>query len=115
MLDPSENSCFLFLKVNITFVSADGFCSPEWDGIVCWPEGPPGKLVSTACPEYIYDFNHKGGHSQAFGEQSKASVLSGSPCETSLMITTIIIQSQICNLTLLFLPLPVTRTSIPSV
>uniref|UniRef100_A0A8P4KRF4 Parathyroid hormone 1 receptor n=1 Tax=Dicentrarchus labrax TaxID=13489 RepID=A0A8P4KRF4_DICLA len=38
----------------------DGFCSPEWDGIVCWPEGPPGKLVSTTCPEYIYDFNHKG-------------------------------------------------------
>lgn len=38
----------------------DGFCSPEWDGIVCWPEGPPGKFVSTPCPEYIYDFNHKG-------------------------------------------------------
>ncbi|XP_028986571.1 parathyroid hormone/parathyroid hormone-related peptide receptor [Betta splendens] len=38
----------------------DGYCSPEWDGIVCWPEGPPGRLVSTACPEYIYDFNHKG-------------------------------------------------------
>ncbi|XP_029561127.1 parathyroid hormone/parathyroid hormone-related peptide receptor [Salmo trutta] len=38
----------------------DGYCSPEWDGIVCWPEGSPGKLVSTACPEYIYDFNHKG-------------------------------------------------------
>ncbi|XP_030606861.1 parathyroid hormone/parathyroid hormone-related peptide receptor [Archocentrus centrarchus] len=38
----------------------DGFCSPEWDGIVCWPEGPPGKLVSTVCPVYIYDFNHKG-------------------------------------------------------
>ncbi|KAM4727704.1 parathyroid hormone/parathyroid hormone-related peptide receptor isoform 2-T2 [Anableps anableps] len=38
----------------------DGFCSPEWDGIVCWPEGPPGNLVSTLCPDYIYDFNHKG-------------------------------------------------------
>ncbi|XP_026231146.1 parathyroid hormone/parathyroid hormone-related peptide receptor [Anabas testudineus] len=38
----------------------DGYCSPEWDGIVCWPEGRPGKLVSTSCPEYIYDFNHKG-------------------------------------------------------
>uniref|UniRef100_A0A8D0D6H5 Parathyroid hormone/parathyroid hormone-related peptide receptor n=1 Tax=Sander lucioperca TaxID=283035 RepID=A0A8D0D6H5_SANLU len=38
----------------------DGYCSPEWDGIVCWPEGPPGKLVSTSCPEYIHDFNHKG-------------------------------------------------------
>ncbi|MEQ2303467.1 hypothetical protein AMECASPLE_017261, partial [Ameca splendens] len=38
----------------------DGFCSPEWDGIVCWPEGPPGNLVSTSCPDYIYDFNHIG-------------------------------------------------------
>ncbi|KAL2097326.1 hypothetical protein ACEWY4_006533 [Coilia grayii] len=39
---------------------AEGFCLPEWDGIVCWPEGPPGRLVSTACPDYVYDFNHKG-------------------------------------------------------
>ncbi|XP_036453155.1 parathyroid hormone/parathyroid hormone-related peptide receptor [Colossoma macropomum] len=38
----------------------EGFCLPEWDGIVCWPEGAPGRTVSTACPEYIYDFNHKG-------------------------------------------------------
>ncbi|TKS79713.1 Parathyroid hormone/parathyroid hormone-related peptide receptor PTH/PTHrP type I receptor [Collichthys lucidus] len=38
----------------------DGFCSPEWDGIVCWPEGRPGKNVSIVCPAYIYDFNHKG-------------------------------------------------------
>uniref|UniRef100_A0A7N8X4A1 Parathyroid hormone/parathyroid hormone-related peptide receptor n=1 Tax=Mastacembelus armatus TaxID=205130 RepID=A0A7N8X4A1_9TELE len=38
----------------------DGFCSPEWDGIVCWPEGPPGKLVSTACPDYIHDFDPEG-------------------------------------------------------
>uniref|UniRef100_A0A8C6NT59 Parathyroid hormone/parathyroid hormone-related peptide receptor n=1 Tax=Nothobranchius furzeri TaxID=105023 RepID=A0A8C6NT59_NOTFU len=42
------------------FVCAGGFCPPEWDGIVCWPEGAPGKRVSTSCPEYIYDFNHKG-------------------------------------------------------
>ncbi|NWY43887.1 PTH1R protein, partial [Sylvia atricapilla] len=38
----------------------DGFCLPEWDGIVCWPEGVPGKVVAMPCPEYIYDFNHKG-------------------------------------------------------
>uniref|UniRef100_A0A3B5ML50 G-protein coupled receptors family 2 profile 1 domain-containing protein n=1 Tax=Xiphophorus couchianus TaxID=32473 RepID=A0A3B5ML50_9TELE len=37
-----------------------GFCSPEWDGIVCWPEGHPGDLVFTLCPDYIHDFNHKG-------------------------------------------------------
>ncbi|XP_023671549.1 parathyroid hormone/parathyroid hormone-related peptide receptor isoform X4 [Paramormyrops kingsleyae] len=40
--------------------TSDGFCQPEWDGIVCWPGGGPGKVVSTACPNYIYDFNHKG-------------------------------------------------------
>ncbi|KAF4116926.1 parathyroid hormone/parathyroid hormone-related peptide receptor [Onychostoma macrolepis] len=38
----------------------EGYCMPEWDGIVCWPEGLPGRMVSTTCPEYIYDFNHKG-------------------------------------------------------
>ncbi|XP_073533270.1 parathyroid hormone/parathyroid hormone-related peptide receptor isoform X3 [Phyllobates terribilis] len=38
----------------------DGFCQSEWDGIVCWPEGKPGSMVSVQCPEYIYDFNHKG-------------------------------------------------------
>ncbi|NWW89066.1 PTH1R protein, partial [Rhynochetos jubatus] len=38
----------------------NGFCLPEWDGIVCWPEGVPGKVVAMPCPEYIYDFNHKG-------------------------------------------------------
>ncbi|XP_056374680.1 parathyroid hormone/parathyroid hormone-related peptide receptor [Hyla sarda] len=40
--------------------SQDGFCQSEWDGIVCWPEGRPGSMVSVMCPEYIYDFNHKG-------------------------------------------------------
>ncbi|KAM9649026.1 parathyroid hormone/parathyroid hormone-related peptide receptor isoform 1-T1 [Morphnus guianensis] len=40
--------------------TSDGFCLPEWDGIVCWPEGVPGKVVAMPCPEYIYDFNHKG-------------------------------------------------------
>ncbi|NXV41985.1 PTH1R protein, partial [Uria aalge] len=44
----------------LCFSSADGFCLPEWDGIVCWPEGVPGKVVAMPCPEYIYDFNHKG-------------------------------------------------------
>ncbi|XP_053322105.1 parathyroid hormone/parathyroid hormone-related peptide receptor [Spea bombifrons] len=38
----------------------DGFCLSEWDGVVCWPEGRPGNVVSVPCPEYIYDFNHKG-------------------------------------------------------
>ncbi|NWY66007.1 PTH1R protein, partial [Erithacus rubecula] len=43
------------------FSPTDGFCLPEWDGIVCWPEGVPGRVVAMPCPEYIYDFNHKGG------------------------------------------------------
>lgn len=56
-----QHSLAPVLKVSPdVFPFTDGFCSPEWDGIVCWPEGPPGKLVSTACPEYIYDFDHKG-------------------------------------------------------
>ncbi|KAM6452938.1 parathyroid hormone/parathyroid hormone-related peptide receptor [Liasis olivaceus] len=38
----------------------DGFCAPEWDNLICWPEGAPGKVVSMPCPDYIYDFNHDG-------------------------------------------------------
>ncbi|XP_067825378.1 parathyroid hormone/parathyroid hormone-related peptide receptor-like, partial [Heptranchias perlo] len=39
---------------------AGGSCLSEWDGIVCWPVGTPSAIVSVSCPEYIYDFNHKG-------------------------------------------------------
>uniref|UniRef100_K7FUB6 Parathyroid hormone/parathyroid hormone-related peptide receptor n=1 Tax=Pelodiscus sinensis TaxID=13735 RepID=K7FUB6_PELSI len=35
-------------------------CLPEWDGIICWPEGSPSQRVSAPCPKYIHDFNHKG-------------------------------------------------------
>ncbi|KAL4617791.1 parathyroid hormone/parathyroid hormone-related peptide receptor-like [Arapaima gigas] len=35
-------------------------CASEWDGIICWPTGRPGQLVSALCPDYIYDFNHRG-------------------------------------------------------
>ncbi|KAG9350051.1 hypothetical protein JZ751_026404, partial [Albula glossodonta] len=38
----------------------DTDCMPEWDGIICWPRGKPNQLVSALCPEYIYDFNHRG-------------------------------------------------------
>ncbi|XP_026207974.1 parathyroid hormone 3 receptor isoform X3 [Anabas testudineus] len=38
----------------------EGDCIPEWDGIICWPRSRAGQLVSVLCPEYIYDFNHKG-------------------------------------------------------
>ncbi|XP_043359175.1 parathyroid hormone/parathyroid hormone-related peptide receptor-like [Dermochelys coriacea] len=48
----------------------DASCLPEWDGIICWPEGSPSQQVSVPCPEYIYDFNHKGHayrHCDAYG------------------------------------------------
>lgn len=35
-------------------------CLPEWDHILCWPLGAPGEVVAVPCPDYIYDFNHKG-------------------------------------------------------
>ncbi|XP_061432384.1 parathyroid hormone/parathyroid hormone-related peptide receptor-like isoform X3 [Lethenteron reissneri] len=40
--------------------ASDRHCFPEWDGIICWPAGTLGSLVSVHCPEYIYDFNHQG-------------------------------------------------------
>uniref|UniRef100_A0A8C9RZY3 Parathyroid hormone/parathyroid hormone-related peptide receptor n=1 Tax=Scleropages formosus TaxID=113540 RepID=A0A8C9RZY3_SCLFO len=38
----------------------DDDCAPEWDGIICWPKGKPSQLVSALCPDYVYDFNHRG-------------------------------------------------------
>ncbi|KAA8581588.1 hypothetical protein FQN60_003169 [Etheostoma spectabile] len=38
----------------------EGDCIPEWDGIICWPRSRASQLVSVLCPEYIYDFNHRG-------------------------------------------------------
>ncbi|XP_015741157.1 parathyroid hormone/parathyroid hormone-related peptide receptor-like isoform X1 [Coturnix japonica] len=38
----------------------DTSCLPEWDGIICWPKGSPSQEVAVPCPDYIYDFNHKG-------------------------------------------------------
>ncbi|XP_058477707.1 parathyroid hormone 3 receptor [Solea solea] len=38
----------------------DGDCIPEWDGIICWPQSRADQLVSVLCPDYIYDFNHRG-------------------------------------------------------
>ncbi|KAM9774362.1 parathyroid hormone 3 receptor isoform X2 [Syngnathus typhle] len=38
----------------------EGDCIPEWDGIICWPRSSAGQMVSVGCPEYIYDFNHRG-------------------------------------------------------
>ncbi|MBN3296531.1 PTH1R protein, partial [Amia calva] len=39
---------------------SDDSCMPQWDGITCWPKGAPNELVSVLCPDYIYDFNHRG-------------------------------------------------------
>lgn len=42
------------------FVGTGHPCLPEWDHILCWPLGAPGEVVAAPCPDYIYDFNHKG-------------------------------------------------------
>ncbi|KAM4689822.1 parathyroid hormone/parathyroid hormone-related peptide receptor [Discoglossus pictus] len=59
LLVNAKSKCEGHLKSNAP-KERDGFCLSEWDGIVCWPEGMPGKVVSIQCPEYIYDFNHHG-------------------------------------------------------
>ncbi|XP_029693843.1 parathyroid hormone/parathyroid hormone-related peptide receptor-like isoform X2 [Takifugu rubripes] len=51
--------CERKIKAQIALVKA-GDCIPEWDGIICWPQSRAGQLVSVLCPEYIYDFNHRG-------------------------------------------------------
>ncbi|XP_051879179.1 parathyroid hormone/parathyroid hormone-related peptide receptor [Pristis pectinata] len=55
----AKHKCEQKLKSRIS-KATEGYCAPQWDGILCWPEGPPGKLVPMQCPDYIYDFNHQG-------------------------------------------------------
>ncbi|XP_041671932.1 parathyroid hormone 3 receptor [Cheilinus undulatus] len=51
--------CERSIRAQLALVK-DGECNPEWDGIICWPLSRAGQLVSVPCPEYIYDFNHRG-------------------------------------------------------
>ncbi|CAM4603262.1 unnamed protein product [Leuciscus chuanchicus] len=57
MLLDAKLQCLL--KVSADY-PAVGVCVPEWDGLICWPQGFPGALTKTLCPTYIYDFNHAG-------------------------------------------------------
>uniref|UniRef100_A0A8C4S9U4 Parathyroid hormone 1 receptor n=1 Tax=Erpetoichthys calabaricus TaxID=27687 RepID=A0A8C4S9U4_ERPCA len=57
----------IFLKSmysNPSLIAGDRFqdvlCPPEWDGLICWPEGKPGDVISVQCPEYLHDLNHNG-------------------------------------------------------
>lgn len=61
MLDEktSQYSCNLYEYFPFPWKKAD-VCSPEWDGLICWPQGSPGFLTKVPCPRYIYDFNHAG-------------------------------------------------------
>ncbi|KAM4525415.1 parathyroid hormone 3 receptor isoform 2-T2 [Odontesthes bonariensis] len=51
--------CERSIQAQMAFIR-EGDCVPEWDGIICWPRSRPRQLVSVPCPEYIYDFNHRG-------------------------------------------------------
>lgn len=61
MLDEktSQYSDNLYEYFSFPWKKAD-VCSPEWDGLICWPQGSPGLLTKVPCPRYIYDFNHAG-------------------------------------------------------
>ncbi|XP_045925025.1 parathyroid hormone 3 receptor isoform X4 [Micropterus dolomieu] len=50
--------CERSIQAQMALVNDD--CIPEWDGIICWPRSGAGQMVSVLCPEYIYDFNHRG-------------------------------------------------------
>ncbi|KAF7204431.1 parathyroid hormone 3 receptor isoform X3 [Nothobranchius furzeri] len=51
--------CERNIRAQMTLIK-EGDCVPEWDGIICWPRSRAGQLVSVLCPQYIYDFNHRG-------------------------------------------------------
>ncbi|KAH1174481.1 parathyroid hormone/parathyroid hormone-related peptide receptor-like [Mauremys mutica] len=69
LLGEAKEKCQTNVKAQLEKIK-DASCFPEWDGIICWPEGSPSQEVSVPCPEYIYDFNHKGHayrHCDAYG------------------------------------------------
>ncbi|XP_027520600.1 LOW QUALITY PROTEIN: parathyroid hormone/parathyroid hormone-related peptide receptor-like [Corapipo altera] len=59
LLVEAKEKCQRDIKAQLEKIR-DTSCPPEWDGIICWPRGSPSQEVSVPCPDYIYDFNHKG-------------------------------------------------------
>ncbi|KAI4894709.1 hypothetical protein NFI96_034354, partial [Prochilodus magdalenae] len=59
LLIGARTKCERRIRAQLSVVQ-EGDCMPEWDGIICWPRGKPSQLVAVLCPEYIYDFNHRG-------------------------------------------------------
>ncbi|NWU27738.1 PTH1R protein, partial [Dyaphorophyia castanea] len=59
LLVEAKEQCQRDIKAQLEKIK-DPSCPPEWDGIICWPRGSPSQEVSVPCPNYIYDFNHKG-------------------------------------------------------
>ncbi|KAJ1136696.1 hypothetical protein NDU88_003111 [Pleurodeles waltl] len=59
LLEKAYNRCQKDIKTSMKRMTGVS-CFAEWDGIICWPSVQKNELVSVRCPEYIYDFNHKG-------------------------------------------------------
>ncbi|XP_075890347.1 parathyroid hormone 3 receptor [Nelusetta ayraudi] len=59
IISGAHAKCDISIKAQLSLLK-DGYCSPEWDGITCWPPSQPGQLVSVKCPDYVHDFNHRG-------------------------------------------------------
>ncbi|XP_016424947.1 parathyroid hormone 3 receptor [Sinocyclocheilus rhinocerous] len=59
LLIDARARCERSIRAQLDVVRED-HCVPEWDGIICWPMGKLNQMVAVLCPEYIYDFNHKG-------------------------------------------------------
>ncbi|NWW32410.1 PTH1R protein, partial [Panurus biarmicus] len=65
LLVEAKEKCQRDIKAQLEKIKGPS-CPPEWDGIICWPRGSPSQEVSVPCPDYIYDFNHKGKSRQAY-------------------------------------------------
>ncbi|NXH41319.1 PTH1R protein, partial [Dicaeum eximium] len=65
LLVEAKEKCQRDIKAQLEKIK-DPSCPPEWDGIICWPRGSPSQEVSVPCPDYIYDFNHKGKSGHAY-------------------------------------------------
>ncbi|NXX34197.1 PTH1R protein, partial [Nicator chloris] len=65
LLVEAKEKCQRDIKAQLEKIKGPS-CPPEWDGIICWPRGSPSQEVSVPCPDYIYDFNHKGKSCHAY-------------------------------------------------
>ncbi|XP_059159158.1 secretin receptor-like, partial [Physella acuta] len=51
-----QNACLQFIDSRSNVNNTENNCQPVWDGLLCWPETPPGTTATQQCPDYVLGF-----------------------------------------------------------